>query len=47
MLESDLHFRVLQNKLTAELPKYLEMAKDEADFGWKLDIPHHKGRLLF
>ncbi|KAI1470984.1 cytochrome P450 [Daldinia caldariorum] len=39
MMESDLHFRVLQNKLTAELPKYLDMAIEEAEYGWALDVP--------
>lgn len=43
MVESNLHFRVLQNKLTAELPKYLDIAKTELDYGWAQDIPQPDG----
>jgi hypothetical protein len=43
MVESNLHFRVLQNKLTAELPKYLDIAKTELEHGWLLDIPQPDG----
>jgi hypothetical protein len=43
MIESNLHFRVLQNKLTAELPKYLDIAKTELEHGWLLDIPQPDG----
>ncbi|KAF2477644.1 cytochrome P450 [Lindgomyces ingoldianus] len=39
MIESNLHIRVLQNKLTAELAKYLDIAKTELNHGWPLDIP--------
>lgn len=45
MIESNLHFRVLQNKLTAELPKYLDIAKTELDYGWPQDIPQPDGML--
>ncbi|KAI1337309.1 cytochrome P450 [Xylariaceae sp. FL0016] len=40
MTESNLHFRVIQNKLIAELPKYLELARTELDYGWDIDVPH-------
>ncbi|KAI2637164.1 cytochrome P450 [Hypomontagnella submonticulosa] len=40
MTESNLHFRVIQNKLTAELPKYLDIAKEELDYGWNIEVPH-------
>lgn len=45
MTESNLHFRVIQNKLIAELPKYLDLAKLELDYAWKLDVPHNPGTL--
>jgi hypothetical protein len=43
MIESNLHFRVLQNKLTAELPKFLDIAKTEMEYGWPIDIPQPEG----
>lgn len=43
MTESNLHFRVIQNKLTAELPKYLDIAKEELDYGWNIEVPHSQG----
>ncbi|KAF2191565.1 cytochrome P450 [Zopfia rhizophila CBS 207.26] len=46
MIESNLHIRVLQNKLTAELTKYLDIAKTELEYGWPLDIPQPEGKLL-
>ncbi|KAI1754805.1 cytochrome P450 [Xylaria castorea] len=39
MAESHLHFRALQNKLNAELPKYLDIAKAELDYAWGIEIP--------
>ncbi|KAI0479890.1 cytochrome P450 [Xylaria cf. heliscus] len=39
IMESDLHFRVIQNKLTPNLPKYLEMARTEVDYACTYDIP--------
>ncbi|KAF1994165.1 cytochrome P450 [Amniculicola lignicola CBS 123094] len=39
MIESDLHFRVIQNKLAPELSKYLDIAKTELEYGWAIDIP--------
>ncbi|TGO61973.1 hypothetical protein BCON_0023g00310 [Botryotinia convoluta] len=39
MLESNLHVRVLQNKLTPNLSDYLTRAKAELEFGWKMDVP--------
>lgn len=44
MSESNLHIRVLQNKLTGELPKYLDIAKTELEYGWDLDIPQPDGK---
>ncbi|KAI1213723.1 cytochrome P450 [Annulohypoxylon truncatum] len=42
MTESNLHFRVIQNKLIPELPKYLDIAKEELDYAWEIEIPHSK-----
>ncbi|KAI1433455.1 cytochrome P450 [Xylaria sp. CBS 124048] len=39
MTESNLHFRVIQNKLIAELHKYLDIAKTELDYAWAIDVP--------
>lgn len=47
MIESNLHFRVLQNKLTAELPKFLDIAKTELEYGWPVDIPQPDGTHSF
>ncbi|KAI1745273.1 cytochrome P450 [Xylaria scruposa] len=40
--ESHLHFRALQNKLNAELPKYLDVAKAELDHVWSIEVPSPK-----
>ncbi|KAI1316819.1 cytochrome P450 [Xylariaceae sp. FL0255] len=39
MTESNLHFRVIQNKLIAELYSYLDTAKTELDYAWAKDVP--------
>lgn len=39
MTESNLHFRVVQNKLTPDLPMYLEGIKKELDEIWADEIP--------
>ena len=39
MTESNLHFRVVQNKLTPDLPKYLEGIKQELDEIWADEFP--------
>ncbi|KAF2198781.1 putative cytochrome P450 [Delitschia confertaspora ATCC 74209] len=38
MIESNLHFRVLQNKLTPNLTTYLDIAKEELEYGWPIDV---------
>jgi len=43
MAESNLHFRVVQNKLTPELPKYLDIVKTELEYGWQIDVPRPDG----
>ncbi|KAI1111651.1 cytochrome P450 [Nemania sp. NC0429] len=37
--ESDLHIRVIKNKLATELYKYLDVAKTELDYAWSIDVP--------
>lgn len=44
LMESSLHFRVVQNKLTPELYKYVDMAKAELDYAWPLDVPQPDGK---
>ncbi|KFY24017.1 hypothetical protein V491_02323 [Pseudogymnoascus sp. VKM F-3775] len=39
MVESDLHSRILKDRLIAEMPKYLDLAKTELEYGWNVDIP--------
>ncbi|KAI8955130.1 cytochrome P450 [Xylaria longipes] len=39
MAESHLHFQALQNKLNADLPKYLDIAKAELDYAWRIQVP--------
>ncbi|KAI1309821.1 cytochrome P450 [Xylaria venustula] len=36
---SDLHAHVMKRKLAPELSKYLEIAAEEVDYGWKIDVP--------
>ena len=44
MFDSELVFRVLNNKLTPELNKYVDLAKTELDYAWDLDLPKPKGK---
>lgn len=44
LTDSNLHFRVVQNKLTPELNRYLAMAKDELDYAWDIDMPQSEGK---
>lgn len=37
--DSDLHFTVLTKKLTPDVAKYVQMAYEEFEYGWSLDIP--------
>lgn len=46
MMESSLHFRAVQNKLTPDLFKYMEIAKSELDHAWLNDVPQPDGRLV-
>nr|UOW59931.1 SonI [Paraconiothyrium archidendri] len=39
MYHSELIFRVLNNKLTPELNKYVDLAKSELEYAWDLDLP--------
>ncbi|KAM7190976.1 Cytochrome P450 [Naviculisporaceae sp. PSN 640] len=36
---SDLHAHVMKAELTPKLSKYLELASNEVEYGWNLDIP--------
>jgi len=46
LAESNIHFRVVQNKLTPELPKYLDIARTELEFGWPMDVPQPDGNFF-
>ncbi|KAK5628872.1 hypothetical protein RRF57_004587 [Xylaria bambusicola] len=39
LIRSHLHVKVLKNKLAPELPRYLDLARKELDYGWALDVP--------
>ncbi|KAI0161016.1 cytochrome P450 [Hypoxylon sp. FL1284] len=43
MIDTNLHVRVLNQKLTPELSKYVDLAKKELDFGWQSDVPRADG----
>jgi len=43
LLDSHLHVDVIKKKLNPELYAYVEKAKEEMDYGWKLDVPHTDG----
>ncbi|OTB02044.1 hypothetical protein M426DRAFT_63005 [Hypoxylon sp. CI-4A] len=38
-MESNLHIRVLNSKLTPELSRYLDIARSELDYAWDLEVP--------
>ena len=44
MYHSELIFRVLNNKLTPELNKYVDLARSELEYAWDIDLPKPKGR---
>lgn len=39
MMDSDLHVKVLNGKLNPNLPKYMQIAESELEYGWGIDIP--------
>ena len=41
--ESDIIVKVLNNKLTPELNKYIDVAKSELEYGWHIDLPQPDG----
>jgi hypothetical protein len=47
LFRSDLHAHVLKKKVATELSKYLEIAYDEIDYGWEIDIPQSDGKLHY
>jgi hypothetical protein len=47
ILESDLHFRLLQSKLTPNLGSLAVPMQDELDFAMDADFPRCKGILIF
>lgn len=44
MYHSELIYRVLNNKLTPELNKYVDLARSELEYAWDIDLPKPKGR---
>ncbi|KAF1962419.1 cytochrome P450 [Byssothecium circinans] len=38
--DSDLHFTVLTRKLNPDVAKYIDMAYEEFEYGWSLDVPN-------
>ena len=46
MYHSELIFRVLNNKLTPELNKYVDLARSELEYAWDIDLPKPEGRFF-
>lgn len=46
LLHSNLHIDVLKKKMQPELYKYVDMAKEEMEYAWKLEIPQPDGTSL-
>lgn len=38
-METNLHIRVLSNKLTPELSRYLDISRSELEYAWDLEVP--------
>lgn len=43
-METTLHIRVINNKLTPDLPKYLDIARGELEFAWHEEVPQPHGK---
>jgi hypothetical protein len=43
MMQSDVHFRVLLQKVNPSLSRYLDVAYDELKHGWAIDMPQPEG----
>jgi hypothetical protein len=43
MMKSNIHFRVLLQKVTPELPKFLDITRKELEYGWAIDMPQPEG----
>jgi hypothetical protein len=43
MTQSDLQFRVLLQKVNPSLSKYLDLAQNELDYSWSIDMPQPQG----
>lgn len=43
MMKSDLQFRVLLQRVNPSLYKYLDIAQEEMDYGWSVDMPQSQG----
>jgi hypothetical protein len=46
-MRSNVHFRVLLQKVTPELPKFLEITRKELEYGWMIDMPQPEGSYDF
>jgi hypothetical protein len=42
-MDSTVHFRVLLQKVNPSLSKYLDIAHDELNYGWQIDMPQPEG----
>jgi hypothetical protein len=42
-MKSNVHFRVLLQKVTPELPKFLAITSKELEYGWAIDMPQPEG----
>lgn len=39
MMDSDLHVNVLNSKLNPDLSNYINIASEEMEYGWGIDVP--------
>jgi hypothetical protein len=46
LVRSSVHFRVLLREVTPSLSKYLDIAHDELQYGWQLDMPKHTSQYI-
>lgn len=46
-METNLHIRVLSNKLTPELSRYLDISRSELEYAWDLEVPQADGDTSF
>lgn len=44
MMDSDLHVKVLNSKLNPDLSNYINIAGEEMQYGWGIDVPRPESK---